>query len=53
MSFAPIDEFFRFDNSYNNSFQQKFKQDKAMIEKSDKVFISADKTTNLFKCQDN
>ena len=40
----------QFDNSYNNSFQQKLKQDKAMIEKSDKVFISVDKTVlNVMK----
>ena len=39
----------QFDNSYNNSLQQKLKEDRTMIENSNKIFISADKTTNFFK----
>ena len=39
----------KFDNRCTNPFQQKLKKDKALIENEDKVFISADKTTNYFK----
>ena len=38
-----------FDNGYTNSFQEKLKKDRVSIENENKVFISADKTTNFYK----